>query len=65
MRQPGNLGRAAEAQLDAVAFGYDPDVGHEPDKGGHDRAERARPISWDEWDGWDEWEGRGGQDDGD
>ena len=51
--------------MDAVAFGYDPDVGHEPDKGGHDRAERARPISWDEWDGWDEWEGRGGQDDGD
>ena len=59
LRQPGNFGRATEAQLDAIAFGYDPDVGHEPDKGGQDRAERVRPISWDEL------EVRGGQDDGD
>jgi hypothetical protein len=63
--QPGNFGKAAEEKLDAIAFGYDPDVVRLPDVGGPVRGEVDRPVSWDEWDGWEDLEGEVSDGDGD
>ena len=63
--QPGNFGKAAEEKLDAIAFGYDPDVVRLPDVGGPVRGEVDRPDSWDEWDGWEDLEGEVSDGDGD
>jgi hypothetical protein len=65
LRQPGHFGKTAEEKLDAIAFGYDPDLVPSPNVVGSVRDEVDRPVSWDEWDGWEDLEGEVSDEDGD